>query len=77
MLTLKSIGVVTVPGSPPWIPLTFGRADVGNGASEDIPPGSDVGVPDHSAVLDYFSSNFGFSESETALILGAHTLVSE
>ena len=68
---------MTVPGNDiPWVPLTFGRADVDSGASEDIPPGSEFGSPDHQSVLDYFSSNFGFSTDDTALILGAHTLVS-
>ncbi|CAB9499420.1 Desert hedgehog protein [Seminavis robusta] len=65
---------LTVPGNPPWVPLNFGRADVGNGASEDKPPGGEFGSPDHSAVLSYFSSNFGFSENDAAIILGAHTL---
>lgn len=68
---------LAVPNNPPWVPLTFGRANFNGAVTEDIPPGSDRGSGDHSAVLDYFSSEFGFDEREVAIILGAHTVVSQ
>ena len=66
---------LAVPNNPPWVPLTFGRADWDGIHDEDIPPNSDLGSGGHSDVLSYFSNNFGFDAREVAVILGAHTLV--
>lgn len=67
---------LAVPNNPPWVPLTFGRANFDGNIDEDIPPGSSNGSGEHSAVLDYFDDHFGFDERDVAVILGAHTLVS-
>ena len=59
--------------NPPWVPLAWGRPDLGEGVPEDKPPGGGHGG--HDAVKNYFLQHFGFRDEETAIILGAHTLV--
>ena len=58
----------------PWVPLRFGRTTFDEAQLEDIPPVSEFGSGDHSAVLTYFEDHFGFNDGQVAVLLGAHTL---
>ncbi|CAB9512493.1 ascorbate peroxidase Hydra magnipapillata [Seminavis robusta] len=58
----------------PWVPLRTGRNTYTSGRTEDIPPNSGFGSGDHAAVTDYFATNFGMTERQFAILLGAHTL---
>jgi len=58
----------------PWVVLSYGRADVDDGAFEDVPPGGAFGSFDHALNNNYFEEFYGFTARDTALIMGAHTL---
>ena len=58
----------------PWVPLRTGRTTYTSGRTEDVPPNSGTGSGDQTAVVDYFSTHFGLTERQFAVLLGAHTL---